>query len=953
MEQQITNPLVSEMKAQPEIQEIQKPIVKEEENFVEKVKEKEILQNKIPEKTKTESKPVYKENPLFPEPKPKKVIERKPRETPAFILEISAIFSPFFSGLDLFKQLYSKYKTEGKLPIFFMTIAGIIAILFGLGYFLQSDLLGIYSDVLRNVLGFGVAITIGFMGIRLQKKEKIYQEFGSALISLAILLGYLVTYYTTQMTSFPIFSSATVGFLLIVATTGISIFLSFKFETKIIALLSLIGGALAPLFLENSGNSDLYFAYLWILIFAANFIANKIKWNELNYISFILFVAIVETSIFYTPSNSIFFIGILHAFAYLFFYIVLFEKTKLKKTLTKDMVFILAGNLSLLLYHLFVSIDDNFVLGFAYIGNASLFIGILAFYWKNISKKIKVGLFITIGVFLGFAIPCLFSKELVGLFWAIEAFLLIVLGYQFKIITVRKEGYILLTIAFYKLIIQASFLLESWNNHNFENAFIAWIIIGILFFTIIVLNKKYKDEEQFGLEISLARIVEQIFPIWATLTFFLISNEFFGAYAYNLLIIPMFALIYWGKVWESKFIEGVGILHLFALLIAYGVSSFEMETFYLSKQTIYGKSGVGLFLASLYLLKLYYQKIKYETSSFFELISYLRILFFASIPYIFLRQSYKYIEDLFIPSIWIAFMISYGLNRWIKAKTLWINSILIFGVSVILNLSEISTIGLLIGILSLISLLILEKSFDNKAALKSSYKTVLFLIPYIFVIYVTALLIENDLLKDDVSVVFIGLLIATIFFFQNKYKFLQATGGFAIYFSMFIGITGGLFSFSEEGFLPVFTLLLFLTGIHLTYNHFFEKDGSYFKTKMAKNVHFAFLQILIFITYLVLIPTLNLEIDGPTLTIFLAIHAISLVFVALRKQLKYLNKISIFLFAIGIIKLIIFDIRNFSTNGKVLVFVLLGILLLIASFAYVKLKPKFEQMDNEDLETIE
>ena len=58
----------------------------------------------------------------------------EPRKPTEFELKLKKLIEPLYDGLDLVSNAYTKYKTEGKLPIFFMTIAGIVAILFGFGY---------------------------------------------------------------------------------------------------------------------------------------------------------------------------------------------------------------------------------------------------------------------------------------------------------------------------------------------------------------------------------------------------------------------------------------------------------------------------------------------------------------------------------------------------------------------------------------------------------------------------------------------------------------------------------------------------------------------------------------------------------------------------------------------------------------------------------------------------
>lgn len=63
-----------------------------------------------------------------------------------------------------------------------------------------------------------------------------------------------------------------------------------------------------------------------------------------------------------------------------------------------------------------------------------------------------------------------------------------------------------------------------------------------------------------------------------------------------------------------------------------------------------------------------------------------------------------------------------------------------------------------------------------------------------------------------------------------------------------------------------------------------------------------------------------------------------LMVIGMRKKVKVLRILSLALFAITIFKLFIFDIRDISEAGKIIAFILLGVLLLIISFMYQKVK---------------
>lgn len=68
------------------------------------------------------------------------------------------------------------------------------------------------------------------------------------------------------------------------------------------------------------------------------------------------------------------------------------------------------------------------------------------------------------------------------------------------------------------------------------------------------------------------------------------------------------------------------------------------------------------------------------------------------------------------------------------------------------------------------------------------------------------------------------------------------------------------------------------------------------------------------------------------------IMAFIFLMVGIKKQIKHLRIIALTLLGITIIKLFVYDISNVSETGKIIAFILLGVLILIISFVYQKLK---------------
>jgi uncharacterized membrane protein len=74
------------------------------------------------------------------------------------------------------------------------------------------------------------------------------------------------------------------------------------------------------------------------------------------------------------------------------------------------------------------------------------------------------------------------------------------------------------------------------------------------------------------------------------------------------------------------------------------------------------------------------------------------------------------------------------------------------------------------------------------------------------------------------------------------------------------------------------------------------------------------------------------------LTILWAVCSFALMWLGMRFKNKTLRIVSLSLFFVALLKLVLWDIRNISEGGKIISFILLGVLLLTVSFMYQKLK---------------
>jgi uncharacterized membrane protein len=97
------------------------------------------------------------------------------------------------------------------------------------------------------------------------------------------------------------------------------------------------------------------------------------------------------------------------------------------------------------------------------------------------------------------------------------------------------------------------------------------------------------------------------------------------------------------------------------------------------------------------------------------------------------------------------------------------------------------------------------------------------------------------------------------------------------------------------------------------------------------------------------IPVIRKQYDKAGLTILWAICSFAIMWLGMRHRVRPLRFVSLALFLLALLKLFLFDIAGLSEGGKIGAFILLGVLLLVISFMYQKLKRIiFDDQTNEE-----
>jgi hypothetical protein len=885
---------------------------------------------------------------VHPKVVPQHVKITTPRTSSKFSLKIKELLNPIYEGIEFVFEAYAKYKSEGKLPIFFMTIAGIIAILFGFGYLMQLSLiyLGAYQILVKIGLGFITAIVLGAIGIRLSRKEKILKEYGAALIALGIILNYLMIYFMSDLGDFPIFSSGVLGFSLICINTLVSIYFSLKYDSKVIAIISLIGGAFTPLYLNAMGDGTLYYLYLWFLAVGSSYVSRKKEWEKLNYVTFAVILGSLEFMVFNHSPNNIVYALYYHLFTYLFIYISLFDGLQLKQRLKKSDLIILASSLSFFVYNLFSAFENNFLLlGIVYTCNGLVFSTLLLMKWKELNRKTKLVLFVVIGTLIGFAIPSLFDQKLMGLFWSLEALLLVVLGFNFGLPTVRKEGYILLAIAFGKLVFGSLLILENWDETLWHQGFLNYIVLGAVFTSMWFVGRKH-NKELVAFEHQLYFYVQEIVPLWFASVYLIVGCHLVNEWIFNLSVIPVFGFIYWKKYFNTKSSDLIGLGHLVLFIVAFLFSIRETGSLHFSDQKLFAQLAMVELLGSLWVLKYYYKTLKIEESNTFVFAQKLRITFFCLLPLIlanFVRRgAFEFIEL----GLWVSTLITYFLFKKLKYQALKIEFYILSIVAFWGCFLERDLVGFISGILFIGIIVLSEKAIPYKTLLKSPVKKYITMLPFVGTIFIGNLIysIDGEYLALSLSVSSFVLLM--LVYFYDKIGPIKENYKIAANIGLFLNLA----SILTVVFFESICAMLFSIMNLIVYALLLNNKKNWFAVLYDKrwNVGMILHQIETVIAIGIILVFVGINITGPIPSIVLAIHAIVVLFVALKNQIKVLNKISLVLFAATLLKVVFLDINGFSATEKVIVLIILGLILLSASYGYVKLTKYFENKLTEN-----
>ncbi|MCW4469078.1 DUF2339 domain-containing protein [Flavobacterium sp. MFBS3-15] len=388
---------------------------------------------------------------------------------------------------------------------------GILILVLGISYFVKfaidKEWIGEPARVGIGILAGGIVMLVAH---RLRKN---YKAFSSVLVAGAVSIFYFtiaVAFHDYQL------FSQTVAFIIMVAITAFSAFLSVSYDRQELAALTLIGGFAVPFMVSTGSNNYIVlFSYITILNVGILAIAYHKKWGLINLQAYVFTVLLFASWLFtIIGTENAPYEGAL-AFAFTFYFVFLLmniiNNVRRKTPFSNMELSILVSN-TFLFYAAGMVLLENYTP--EYKGMFTLLLGVFNFCFSwLLYKKLHVdqrAIYILIGLTLTFvtlAIPIQFEGNYITLFWAAEAVLLLWLAQKSKIESFRFGSAIVHALMLISLVM-------DWMNLYYYGESLRIIInpafltslfaIASCFGVILLLRKDSGIYKLYGLSFNVA-----------------------------------------------------------------------------------------------------------------------------------------------------------------------------------------------------------------------------------------------------------------------------------------------------------------------------------------------------------------------------------------------------------------------------------------------------------------
>jgi len=484
----------------------------------------------------------------------KKHIEVTKEERPAETVRAAVIEEPKKIGQDIFKAAAERIKEkekrvtgreaislEQRIGTRWILIAGIITVIFAVGFFLKyaydNDLVGPLGRVVIVAISGLVALVFG----------EITRRRGYGIVAKGVTaLGFAIL-YVAVFSAYRFYGliGSTPAFALSILITTAAMLYAVSMNEIVVAFLSMLGGFLTPAIVSTGENLPTpLFIYVLILGLGAMICAYYRKWRAINILAFtgtfLLYIGWFEK--FYRPTirsavgkpeqMAIALTWLTIFFAIYLVLPLLHELIKKVKAKEEDILLVLA-NSAVVFYYLWIILFDKYrtSLAFCALALCAAHLVMMTVVTRRNKDDLNLRLaLLVIGLFfLTIAVPLYLKMYAIAMAWAVEGIILVVIGLRYRSYWTQAGGFIALLLSFGQLLRQLPMHTGAFKL-VFNPAFGTWCFVAgaLLVCHIIYRTTSELPEDQRGL------ITQVLYAATTLLLMAAITMEWYWHCDYNI-----------------------------------------------------------------------------------------------------------------------------------------------------------------------------------------------------------------------------------------------------------------------------------------------------------------------------------------------------------------------------------------------------------------------------------
>ena len=895
--------------------------------------------------------------------------EHKPSFIQVFLVQIAALIFDWFSPLI---NIYENYKARGMLGIFFLTIAGAGLVLAGFGYLMQL-LIDEMGAGLKSLLMSATAASVVAGGLVLKVKTKL-AEFASAIVALGLLLGFSTVYFVGSV--YQLIPGLPV--LLLYAALALAChYLALWLDTKVIAVLGIVGISVMPLLSAATSIDPTYYVIALLCVSASSlYLAYKHIGHWLAELTFTFaFVALGWID----AANAVFMSAwMINAFYLLFSayiaYNLFMHQTPAKRYLVLQAA-VLGGTLVLLLQGfeyqsigaLYSSKDVSNAfynsINFQLLINAALS-ALLAFLFFRVKHEHIALMVLVAATWVVLSIISLLEATYWGIAWAVEALLLIFMSRHYKLPSLIHQGQSLGALAFgYCLLALIPYFpapaLQSQDG---------WAIVLVIMLLVAFWQRVIKTRPDAEVQYS-PYVQARVYPLlvfieaaWLSIVLLSCAYIWLDGWAGLSAVFVQIALLFRSRQVNStqanKTLLELLACSLVLFPLAYAVmGSDAVNSMRFSALPLYAKASLILAFVQLWLWSAFYRKFNPQ-SSLSAIAERARILFYLLLPVIWLPTLYRRLDDDILMLLWLSPVLAMVLAHLTKAKPLYMQSKLLFVALTLLTLWLLAQNNLLVSLTGIVGYMAavgisfaLNKRIKNpeSADMLKRWSINSWALNTVGLMLAITLGLEFDSLL--IPLIIVSLFSIAVIGAHQRFALCASNRAFHLLYLAIASVSSWQLLSAQSsgaGLSGVYHVLYVISPVLILLSAWIMKNRGLLpfnaKQKTAtQNIELG-MHTYLLITYVLTCLALDYYAMSLAVAPLLAVHGAAILF--LKNRTKMTVRYSFGLILLGIAKLALIDTANVVLWQKVMLFIGIGVFILFASFWYQKLVSKDAELAN-------